>query len=241
MSAMMGGTPASHAEAAAEPAPAKAAAAPPAAPPAPVLAPKAAGTVRVGIVKIKDMSGQSLPTDNLRLNLMSEIGRHQMEAVPLDAEAPQTDVESEASAKQCDYILYTVSAQVKEPDNGGLPAASLPKGVTLDPTKFQALTDVTLYKVGKPAPRAQGPCTGGRCHPVRRQCGDGDVRHGVRQSRPAGGGRCPSQARREAGQGASEAGNKQQQTTLGARVGERPGGRARIQPLTQKQIKNWAL
>ncbi len=152
MSAMTGGAPASHTETAPEPAPAKAAATPPAAPPAPALAPKAAGTVRVGVVKIKDMSGQSLPTDNLRLNLMSEIGRHQMEAVPLDAEAPQTDVEGEASAKQCDYILYTVSTQVKEPGNGGLPPASLPKGITLDPAKFQALTDVTLYKVGKPAP-----------------------------------------------------------------------------------------
>jgi hypothetical protein len=151
MSAMMGGAPASHAEAAAEPAPAKVAT-PPAAPPAPALAPKAAGTVRVGVVKIKDMSDQSLPTDNLRLNLMSEIGRHQMEAVPLDAEAPQTDVESEASAKQCDYILYTVSAQVKEAGKGGLPPASLPRGVILDPAKFQALTDVTLYKVGKPVP-----------------------------------------------------------------------------------------
>jgi hypothetical protein len=152
MSAMMGGVPASHAEAAAEPAPAKAAATPPAVPPTPTLAPKVAGTVRIGVVKIKDMSGQSLPTDNLRLNLMSEIGRHQMEAVPLDAEAPQADVEGEASAKQCDYILYTVSAQVKEPGKGGLPPASLPKGVILDPTKFQALTDVTLYKVGKPVP-----------------------------------------------------------------------------------------
>ena len=30
--------------------------------------------------------------------------------------------------------------------------ASLPKGVVLDPAKFEALTDVTLYKVGKPLP-----------------------------------------------------------------------------------------
>jgi hypothetical protein len=106
-------------------------------------------------VKINDTSGQSLPTDNLRLNLISEIGRHQMDAVPLEAEAPQADVESEARAKQCDYILYTVTAQVKEPGSGGLPPASVPKGVTLDPAKFQALTDVTLYKVGKPLPEVK--------------------------------------------------------------------------------------
>ncbi len=155
MSAMMGGAPAkTHSEAAPEPAtaPTKATATPPAQPPAPVLAPKAAGVVRIGVVKIKDMSGQSLPTDNLRLNLMSEIARHQLDAVPLDSEGQQQDVESEARSKQCDYILYTVSTQVKEPGSGGLPSGTLPKGVVLDPAKFQALTDVTLYNVGKPLP-----------------------------------------------------------------------------------------
>jgi hypothetical protein len=89
---------------------------------------------------------------SLRLNLMSEIARHQHEVVPLDAEGPHPDVEAEARAKECDYILYTVPTQVKEPGSGGLSPASLPKGVMLDPAKFQALTDVTLYKVGKPLP-----------------------------------------------------------------------------------------
>ena len=154
MSAMMGGAPAtSHSATPPEPPSAPAPAATPAAPPAaPAIAPKAAGVVRIGVVKIKDMSGQSLPTDSLRLNLMSEIARHQHEAVPLDTEGPHSDVETEALAKQCDYILYTVPAQVKDPNSGGLPPASLPKGVVLDPAKFEALTNVTLYKVGKPVP-----------------------------------------------------------------------------------------
>ena len=153
MSAMTGGAPATHTEApATAPAPANAAPAAPAEPPAPAMAPKAAGVVRVGVVKIKDMSGQSLPTDNLRLNLLNEFGRHQLEAVPLDADAPQADVEAEARAKQCDYFVYTVSTQLKDAGSGGLPPASLPKGVMLDPAKYQALTAITLYKVGKPAP-----------------------------------------------------------------------------------------
>ena len=75
-----------------------------------------------------------------------------MEAVPLDAEVPPQDVEAEAGAKQCDYILYTVASQVKPPGNDNLPPASIPKGVTLDPAKFKALLNVTLYKVGKPVP-----------------------------------------------------------------------------------------
>ena len=155
MSAMMSGTPpntppeSSHAPGVAAPAP-KAPAAP-APTPVATVAPKSAGVVRIGVVKIKDTSGEGLPTDNLRLDLMDEITHHQMEAVPLDAEAPHQDVESEASSKQCDYILYTTASQVKAPGSG-LPPASLPKGVTLDAAKFQALTDVTLYKVGKPQP-----------------------------------------------------------------------------------------
>jgi hypothetical protein len=158
MSAMMGGAPATTPTTAAPETPAAAspaAAAPaaqPAAPTAPAMAPKAAGVVRIGVVKIKDASGESLPIDNLRLNLLSELAHQQLEAIPLDAEAPQTAVESEARSKECDYVLYTVSTQVKEPGNGGISPGALPKGVTLDPAKFQAVTGVTLYKVGKPQP-----------------------------------------------------------------------------------------
>ena len=116
------------------------------------MAPKAAGVVRIGVVKIKDMSGQSLPTDSLRLNLMSEFARQQLEPIPLDAEGPRQEVESEARSKQCDYFVYTVSTQVTEPGSSGLVPSSVPKGLKLDPAKFQALSGVTLYKVGKPLP-----------------------------------------------------------------------------------------
>lgn len=154
MAALTGGAP--HSAPAPEPAapapaahPAAAAAPPPA--PAPV-APKTTGVVRVGVVKIKDMSGQSLPTDNLRLNLLSEIERNKMEAVPLETEGPHPDVENEARTKQCDYIVYTVPTTVKDANSGGLPPASVPKGVTLDPAKYQAITAMTLYKLDKAQP-----------------------------------------------------------------------------------------
>lgn len=161
MSALMGGG--AHASSA-ETTPVTAAASAPShpatpAPAAPALqpaaasvAPKATGVVRIGVVKINDKSGQSLPTDNLRLNLLSEFGRQQVEAIPLEADAPPADVEAEAKAKQCDYIVYTTPTEVKDAGSGGIAAASLPKGVKLDPAKYQALTLITLYKVGKPAP-----------------------------------------------------------------------------------------
>jgi hypothetical protein len=163
MNAMMGG--ASHASGGETTAPvapataathsttsAAAASAPAAQPTAESVAPKASGVVRIGVVKINDKSGQSLPADNLRLNLLSEFGREQLEAVPLEADAPQTSVEAEAKAKQCDYIVYTVPTDVKDAGSGGIAPASLPKGVKLDPAKYQALTLITLYRVGKPAP-----------------------------------------------------------------------------------------
>jgi hypothetical protein len=124
----------------------------PSAPAPAVVAPKTTGVVRVGVVKIKDMTGQSMPTDNLRLNLISEIERNKMEAVPLDTDAPYADVEAEARAKQCDYIVFTVPTAVKDPNTGGLAPASIPKGATLDPAKYQAVTAMTLYKVDKPQP-----------------------------------------------------------------------------------------
>ncbi len=156
LSAMMGGAPATT-PATPAPTPAPGSAVNPTPPPqptaaVPAIAAKAAGVVRIGVVKIKDMSGESLPTDNMRLDLISEIVHQQMEAIPLDAESSHADVESEAVSKQCDYVVYTTASQVKEPGNGGISPASLPKGVKLDPAKFQALTAVTLYKLSKPQP-----------------------------------------------------------------------------------------
>jgi hypothetical protein len=83
---------------------------------------------------------------------MNVSGSLRNSAVALETDGPQQDVQNEARSKQCDYFVYTVSTQVKDAGSGGLPPASLPKGVTLDPTKAQALTVVTLYKVDKPLP-----------------------------------------------------------------------------------------
>jgi hypothetical protein len=158
MAGAMGNTPAPQppSQPAPEPAaPAAPAAAPKeAAPPAlaAAVAPKEAGVVRIGVVKLKDASGQDLPTDNLMIDLLSEITHRQMDAVQLDSDSPYPTVLSEARSKQCDYILYTTLTQMVEPGHGGLPAASVPKDAKLDPAKFQALTGMTLYKVAKPLP-----------------------------------------------------------------------------------------
>jgi hypothetical protein len=155
MSAMMGGASSAREETAPKTAMAPIPPPPPPADapaPAPAVAAKTEGVVRVGVVKIKDDTGQGLPIKNLLLNLISELERNKMEAIPLTADSPQADVEAEARAKQCDYFVYTVPTQLKDAGSGGLPPSALPKGLTLDPSKFQALTTATLYKVGSTAP-----------------------------------------------------------------------------------------
>ena len=119
--------------------------------PVPAVAPKAARVVRVGVVKIKDATGQYLPTDNLRINLMGEITKRSMEAVPLDAETPAEAVMLESQRKQCDYVLYTAAEQVGEPGKALTVPAAL-RNVKLDASKYQALLAMTLYRVGKPQP-----------------------------------------------------------------------------------------
>jgi hypothetical protein len=123
----------------------------PAAAPAPSAPPKAAGAIRVGVVAIKDATGESLPIDSMQLDLLSEFARNQIDTVQL-SDGPVSAVESEAKDKQCDYIVFTVPTVLKDPNTGGIAATALPKGTKLDPAKYQALTLMTFYKVGKPAP-----------------------------------------------------------------------------------------
>ncbi|HYN15318.1 MAG TPA: hypothetical protein VES66_05960 [Terriglobales bacterium] len=123
----------------------------PAAPAAPPVAAKTSGVVRIGVVKINDATGEYLPVDNLRVNLMSEVTLRQMEAVPLDADG-QPAIAAEAAQKECDYILYTDASQVKDPGAGGVVLPAGLRGVALDKDKYQALLEITLYRVGKRLP-----------------------------------------------------------------------------------------
>ena len=105
----------------------------------------------VGVVAIKDSTGQSLPIDSMQLDLLGEFSRNQIDTVQL-SDGTASAVESEAKDKQCDYFVYTVPTILKDPGTGGIAATSLPKGTKLDPAKYQALTLMTLYKVGKTTP-----------------------------------------------------------------------------------------
>jgi hypothetical protein len=78
--------------------------------------PKAAGKVRVGVVRLGNSSGQTVPETSLRDRLVSEVQQLNMEAVALDLSpsSPIADIEKAAKDAQCDYILFTDVNELKD-------------------------------------------------------------------------------------------------------------------------------
>jgi hypothetical protein len=140
---------ASMAAAGSAPSPPTAASAPqPAQPASPVMAPKSAGSVRVGVVAINDKTGRGMPTENLREKLMAEIRALNMDAVPLDSTSPDQQM-LEAREKSADYIIYTDVAALAEP---GQPLNTATTKREPSPTDYHAQLNVKLVSVARPSP-----------------------------------------------------------------------------------------
>lgn len=67
---------------------------------------KALGIIRVGVVQINNRTDKGVSPDSLRQRLVGELQGDGVEAVPLNAISAR-EAETEAKAKQCDFILYT--------------------------------------------------------------------------------------------------------------------------------------
>jgi hypothetical protein len=67
---------------------------------------KASGSIRVGVVQINNRTDRGVSQEALRQRLIGELQGDGIEAVPLNAISPR-EAESEAKARQCDFILYT--------------------------------------------------------------------------------------------------------------------------------------
>ena len=67
---------------------------------------KAPGTIRVGLVQINNKTDRQVSTESLRQRLMGEIQSSGLDAISLNASSAG-EAETEAKAKQCDFILYT--------------------------------------------------------------------------------------------------------------------------------------
>lgn len=115
---------------------------------------KAAGALRVGVVAINNRTDRSLSLDSLRQRLVGRIAGSGIDAVPLSG-VSAAEIEAEAKAKQCDFILYTDLSTLKisaaKKLGGFLGRAAGVSGVE----KTESRVDFKLFAVGETSPRLQ--------------------------------------------------------------------------------------
>lgn len=115
---------------------------------------KAPGTLRVGVVAINNRTDRSVSLESLRQRLIGSIERDGIDALALNATSP-AEIEAEAKARQCDFILYTdinaLKTSAAKKLGGFLGRAAGVSGID----KTEARVDYKLFAVGEPAPRLQ--------------------------------------------------------------------------------------
>ena len=115
---------------------------------------KAPGSLRVGVVAINNRTDRSVSLDSLRQRLIGRIAGQGVDAVPLSG-ISAAELEAEAKAKQCDFILYTDLSTLKisaaKKLGGFLGRAAGVSGVE----KTESRVDFKLFAVGETSPRLQ--------------------------------------------------------------------------------------
>ena len=119
---------------------------------------KAPGVIRVGVVQINNKSGRQVSTESLRERLLGDIQGSGVEAVSLNA-ISQAEAETEAKAKQCDFILYTDITTLKT--SAAKKLGGMFGGVAgvggID--KTEAKVEFRLFAIGGTSPRLQSAAT----------------------------------------------------------------------------------
>jgi hypothetical protein len=117
---------------------------------------KRPGSIRVGVVQINNRTDHQVSTESLRGRLLSEIQSSGIDAIPLNASSPG-EAETEAKAKQCDFILYTDIAALKisaAKKLGGMFGRATGVGSSgID--KTEAKVEFKLFAVNETSPRLQ--------------------------------------------------------------------------------------
>ncbi len=115
---------------------------------------KAAGVIRVGVVRLTNKTDRAVSLDGLRGRLISEVQGNGIDAVPLNATSV-AEAEVEAKANQCDFILYTDVVALKTSAAkkiGGMFGRVAGVG-GID--KTEAKIEYRLFAVGETAARLQ--------------------------------------------------------------------------------------
>ena len=115
---------------------------------------KAPGTLRVGVVAINNRTDRPVSLESLRQRLIGSIERDGIDAIALNAISP-AEIEAEAKARQCDFVLYTdintLKTSAAKKLGGFLGRAAGVSGIE----KTEARVDYKLFAVGEPSPRLQ--------------------------------------------------------------------------------------
>lgn len=112
---------------------------------------KAPGSIRIGVVQIKNKTDKQISTEALRARLINNLEGGNVEAVPLNAMSA-IEADAECKLKQCDFILYTDLATLKSSKIGGM--FGRVTGVAAA-AKTEAKLDYKLVAVGETSPRLQ--------------------------------------------------------------------------------------
>lgn len=121
---------------------------------------KASGTIRVGVVQINNKTDKGISQESLRQRLIGELQGDGVEGVPLNAISPR-EAETEAKAKQCDFILYTdltgLKASAAKKLGGFLGRATGVGSGGVD--KTEAKVEFQLFAVGETSARLKSAAT----------------------------------------------------------------------------------
>jgi hypothetical protein len=112
---------------------------------------KQPGVLRVGVVQINNKAGKPISQEALRQRLIGQIQASSIEAVPLNG-LSASEIEAEAKAKQCDYVLYSDVTALKTSKIGGMFGQITGVGGV---AKTEAKVEFKLFAVGETSPRLQ--------------------------------------------------------------------------------------
>ncbi|HWN08556.1 MAG TPA: hypothetical protein VNO50_04670 [Pyrinomonadaceae bacterium] len=119
---------------------------------------KPAGVIRIGVVQVNNRTDKGISAESLRAGLISNIEASGVEAVGLNAIAP-AEIEIEAKAKQCDFVLYTHVAALKTSAAGKIGGMFGRAAGVGGIGKTEAKVEYQLFAVGQTSARLQSAAT----------------------------------------------------------------------------------
>jgi hypothetical protein len=116
------------------------------------VAPKKAGVIRIGVVDPANKSGRTVSTSMLRGGLVGSLTKKPFEALPVGGATP-ADLDRDAKAKECDYILVSELAELKtsKPNKVGGMLKKVSGDANATSEIHDAKVEYKLYAVGDQA------------------------------------------------------------------------------------------